>query len=135
MPLFTKLSILFTSKKWQIGALENYIHFEITFYGNSRISLKENFDTSTPTGKLMLTLIGAINEFERACIRERQREGIKLAVDKGVYKGRKPKELKNFDEIYELWVNKRISATNAAQTLGIARQTFYSRIKQKENQG
>ena len=99
------------------------------------MSLKENFDTSTPTGKLMLTLIGAINEFERACIRERQREGIKLAVDKGVYKGRKPKELKNFDEIYELWVNKRISATNAAQTLGIARQTFYSRVKQKENQG
>ena len=99
------------------------------------ISLKENFDTSTPTGKLMLTLIGAINEFERACIRERQREGIKLAVDKGVYKGRKPKELKNFDEIYELWVNKRISATNAAQTLGIARQTFYSRVKQKESQG
>ena len=36
VPLFTKLSILFTSKKWQIGALENYIHFEITFYGNSR---------------------------------------------------------------------------------------------------
>ena len=40
------------------------------------ISNKENFDTSTPTGKFMLTTIGAIAEFERSLILERQREGI-----------------------------------------------------------
>lgn len=43
------------------------------------ISNKENLDTSTPTGKLMLTMIAAINEFERANTLERQREGIAIA--------------------------------------------------------
>ena len=52
-------------------------------------SLKENLDTDTSTGKLMLTMIGAINEFERANMLERQREGIAIAKGKGAYKGRK----------------------------------------------
>lgn len=43
------------------------------------MSNKENIDTSTPTGKLMLTMIGAINEFERANLKERQAEGIAIA--------------------------------------------------------
>lgn len=51
------------------------------------VSYKENIDTSTPTGKLMLTMIGAINEFERMNLLERQREGIALAVQEGKYKG------------------------------------------------
>ena len=55
-------------------------------------SLKENLDTSTSTGKLMLTMIGAINEFERANMLERQREGIAIAKSKGMYKGRKQVE-------------------------------------------
>lgn len=52
------------------------------------ISNKEHLDTSTPTGKLMLTMIAAINEFERANTLERQREGIAIAKRNGVYKGR-----------------------------------------------
>ena len=43
------------------------------------VSNKENIDTSTPTGKLMLTMIAAINEFERSNLLERQREGIAIA--------------------------------------------------------
>ena len=61
------------------------------------ISTKENIDTSTPTGKLMLTMIGAINEFERANLLERQREGIALAKAKGKYKGRKEIKIKDFE--------------------------------------
>ena len=53
------------------------------------VSLKENLDTSTPTGKLMLTMIAAINEFERQNLLERQAEGIALAKERGAYKGRK----------------------------------------------
>ena len=52
------------------------------------VSNKENIDSSTPTGKLMLTMIGAINEFERTNILERTREGIAIAKREGVYKGR-----------------------------------------------
>lgn len=54
------------------------------------VSNKENIDTHTPTGKLMLTMIAAINEFERMNLLERQREGIAIAKRKGIYKGRKP---------------------------------------------
>lgn len=53
------------------------------------ISNKESIDTSTPTGKLMLTMIAAINEFERTNLLERQREGIAIAKRNGVYTGRK----------------------------------------------
>ena len=51
--------------------------------GVQLVSNKENLDTSTPTGKLMLTFIGAIAEFERQQILERQREGIALAKAEG----------------------------------------------------
>lgn len=47
-------------------------------------------DTGTPTGKLMLTMVGAIATFERELMLERQAEGIALAKQKGKYKGRQP---------------------------------------------
>lgn len=98
------------------------------------ISLKENFDTSTPTGKLMVTMIGAINEFERQCILERQREGIAIAKREGVYRGRPPKKLDMFDDVYIAWKNGEITAVRASELLGITRQTFYNRIKQTDYQ-
>lgn len=60
------------------------------------VSNKENIDTSTPTGKLMLTMIGAINEFERYNLLERQREGIAIAKRNGKYKGGKRKICSRF---------------------------------------
>ena len=52
--------------------------------------LNLGLDTGTPTGKLMLTIMGGIAEFERAMMLERQREGIAKAKGEGKYKGRKP---------------------------------------------
>lgn len=51
--------------------------------------LNINLDTSTPTGKLMLTMLGAIATFEREMMLERQRDGIRIAKEAGRYKGRK----------------------------------------------
>ena len=96
------------------------------------VSLKENLDTSTPTGKLMLTMIGAINEFERANILERQREGIAIAKRAGKYKGRRKQELDKFDDVYTEWKKGRITVVNASKLLGISRATFYNRIKDIE---
>ena len=93
------------------------------------VSLKENLDTSTPTGKLMLTVIGAIAEFERMNILERQREGIAIAKREGRYKGRKQKQLDNWDEVVAAWNKKEITAVQACKILGISRGTFYNRIK------
>lgn len=98
------------------------------------ISLKENLDTSTSTGKLMLTMIGAIYEFERFNLLERQREGIEIAKEKGKYKGRKKIEYpSNWAEVYKLWKNREITGTNAMEQLGLRRNTFYKLIKEYEN--
>lgn len=99
------------------------------------VSLKENLDTSTPTGKLMLTVIGAIAEFERMNILERQREGIAIAKKEGKYKGRKAMELDNWDEVYGFWKNGEITAVAAAKLLGINRGTFYNRVKKYKEGG
>lgn len=96
------------------------------------VSLKENFDTSTPTGKLMLTMIGAIAEFERMNTLERQREGIAIAKAEGKYKGRKPKALDNWDEVYSAWRDNEITAVAASNLLGINRGTFYKKVKSEE---
>lgn len=99
------------------------------------VSFKENLDTSTPTGKLMLTVIGAIAEFERMNILERQREGIAIAKREGRYKGRKAMELENWDEVYLSWKAGEITVVAAAKLLGVNRGTFYSRVKKVERGG
>lgn len=95
------------------------------------VSIKENLDSSTATGKLMLTVIGAIAEFERQNLLERQREGIAIAKREGKYKGRKPRELEQFDEVYREWVAGKITAVAAAKVLGISRGTFYLKVKER----
>ena len=90
------------------------------------VSFKENIDSSTPTGKLMLTLIGAINEFERENLLERQAEGIALAKLHGKYKGRKPIKLPdNWEFIYKKWKNREITAVEAKKILNLKHSTFY----------
>lgn len=64
--------------------------------------LSMNVDTSTPTGNLMLTMLGAIAQFERDLMLERQREGIAKAKADGKYKGRSPTALQKADEVLRL---------------------------------
>ena len=66
------------------------IHSKIVAKGAALRILNMNLDTSTPTGKLMLGVLGSVAEFERDLILERQRAGIEAAKAKGIYKGRKP---------------------------------------------
>ena len=88
------------------------------------VSNKENIDTSTPTGKLMLTMIGAINEFERVNLLERQREGIAIAKRQGKYKGGKRKQIPNFAEHYSRYKTREISKSALAKELKISRPTL-----------
>ena len=97
------------------------------------ISSKENIDSSTPTGKLMLTMIGAINEFERANLLERQREGIAIAKKDGKYKGRKEVNIKDFDMHYNRYMNREVNKSQLAKELGISRPTLDKLIKDYEN--
>lgn len=97
------------------------------------VSNKEKFDTSTPTGKLFVTMIGAIAEFERALILERQKEGIVIAKAEGKYKGRQVKEIdqKSFDRYYTEYMNRRISKKAFAEALHISRPTLDRLLKAK----
>ena len=92
--------------------------------GVKLISNKENIDSSTPTGKLMLTMIGAINEFERANLLERQREGIALAKKEGKYKGRKEVKVDNFGYHYNRYLTRQVSKLQLAKELNVSRPTL-----------
>ena len=81
--------------------------------------LNLGINTSTPTGKLMLTMIGAIATFERELMLERQAEGIELAKQRGVYKGRKPTAMARGEEVLAL-------ADRGLAKAEIARQTGLS---------
>lgn len=97
------------------------------------ISHKENIDTSTPQGKLMLTIFAGLAEFERENMLVRQREGIEIAKVEGKYKGRQPKQLENFEEIYKSIKDGEITHTDASVALGVSRSTLYRKINQYES--
>lgn len=94
------------------------------------VSLKESLDTSTATGKLMLTMIAAINEFERENILERQREGIALAKQRGAYKGRKAVQVKDFGKYYDRYLRREYTKKELAEELNISRPTLDRLIKE-----
>ena len=99
-------------------------------------SIKENIDTSTNFGKLMITFLGAIYEFERTNLLERQRDGIAVAKKLGKYKGRKkvPKP-DNFKEIYKKWLNREIKSNVAIRELNISEYAFYKFVKEENANG
>ena len=94
------------------------------------VSRKEAIDTTTPTGKFMLTVFGAVAELEREYILQRQREGIAIAKAEGKYRGRKPIERSNFDAVEKLWRAGTISAAEAMRRLDMSRSTFYRKVRQ-----
>lgn len=93
------------------------------------VSQKEAIDTSTPTGKFMLTIFGAVSELERSYILSRQAEGIAIAKSLGKYKGRKPKELPaGTDAVIKKWKDGQITAAEAMRRIGISKSTFYRKF-------
>ena len=96
------------------------------------VSLKENIDTSTPQGRFMLTVFGALSELERESILERQREGIEIAKAEGKYKGRKPIDINEdkFRKVCARWRAGDITATAAMREIGLKANTFYRRVKE-----
>ena len=94
------------------------------------ISKKEAIDTTTPSGKFMLTIFGAVAELEREYILQRQKEGIAIAKTQGVYKGRKPIQRPEFEQVVSIWREGRITAVEAMRRLDMKPRTFYRRVKQ-----
>jgi len=86
--------------------------------------LAMNLDTSTPTGKLMLNLLGSIAEFERELMLERQREGIAKAKAEGKYVGRQPTARRQAGEVLRLKAEGK-SAGDIVAALGISRASVF----------
>ena len=102
----------------------------LTAKGVEFVSKKEAIDTTTPTGKFMLTIFGAVAELEREYILQRQQEGIAIAKANGVYKGRKPIQRPEFPQVVTLWREGQITAVEAMRRLDMKPRTFYRRVKQ-----
>ena len=100
------------------GVRIEFIKEHLTFSGDD-----------SPISKLMLSVMGAVHEFERALIKERQLEGIALAKKRGVFKGRK----KSLSEAEVSELRERIadgmSKARAAREFGISRETLYKYLK------
>ena len=90
--------------------------------------LNINLDTATPTGKLMLSMLAAIGQFEREMMLERQREGIRLAKDKGAYTGRKPTAMAQATKVMEL-IRQGKTKQATADELGIGVASVYRIMK------
>ncbi|MDP9877817.1 DNA invertase Pin-like site-specific DNA recombinase [Variovorax boronicumulans] len=78
---------------------------------------------------LMLQLLGAVGQFERALIKERQREGIAIAKTKGVYKGRKPSLDAQAIVTLKEMATSGVAKVDIAQALGISRASVYEYLK------
>ena len=99
----------------------------VEFLDSKAISLKVlnlGIDTSTPTGRLMLTMIGAVAAFERELLLERQAEGIAIAKSKGKYLGRKPTAMNQAKEVKGLLVE-GFGKTQIADQLNISLSSIY----------
>lgn len=99
----------------------------------SIVSLKESIDTSTPQGKFMLSVFAALSQLERDTIKQRQREGIDLALSEGRQYGRPKIEVDDrFKTAYKEWRAGNITAVEAMEKAGMKKNTFYKRVKEFE---
>ena len=97
------------------------------------VSNKENIDTNTNSGKLMLTMFAAIYEFERTNMLERQAEGIAIAKREGKYQncGRKKKDLADgYEDLIQQYVDGNITKVQLAVMLNVSRPTLNRILKE-----
>lgn len=96
--------------------------------GVNLVSIKENFDTSTPQGKLMLTVFQAFAEFERDLISQRTREGLSSARARGRKGGRPPKKQRDVQNALKLYDSRMYSISDICRMTGLSQSTLYRYI-------
>ena len=94
------------------------------------ISKKEAIDTTTPTGRFMLTIFGAVAELKREYILQRQQKGIVIAKEQRKYKGHKPIVHPEFDKVVTIWKAGNMTAVEAMRKLDMKPSTFYRKIRE-----
>jgi DNA invertase Pin-like site-specific DNA recombinase len=107
---------------------------KLTAKGVALKVLNIDLDTATPTGKMMLTMLGAIAEFERGMMLERQRDGIAKAKEAGVYTGRKPTAKAKSEEVMEL-LGQGMTKAAVAGKVGIGIASVYRIVTEHKAKG
>lgn len=100
--------------------------------GVKLVSLKENIDTSTPTGKLLLTVLSAICQFERDITVQRTQEGLKAARARGRKGGRPKANLKAVERAVRLYNSQTQSIKEITEITGISSATLYRAIRERQ---
>ncbi|WP_282155903.1 recombinase family protein [Cytobacillus gottheilii] len=103
--------------------------------GIGLVFLKEQIDFSTPSGKLMFTMLGAIGDFERDLINERTAEGRERAKKQGKHMGRPAQPNKNIERAMDLFDNRvdnKISVNDIVKLTGVPRSTIYAEVKKRK---
>ena len=104
---------------------------QLTSKGVEFVSQKERIDTTTPTGKFMLTVFGAVAELERGYILQRQAEGITAARRRGVHLGRPVKDApESFGELAAKWERGQIRLAEVLSICQMSKTTFYRRLRE-----
>lgn len=124
----TKLDRIARSTKHLLDIVEVLEKKRITFK-----VLNINLDTSTPTGKLMLTMLGAISQFEREIMLERQAEGFAIAKAKGRIKGRPSTAQNKAADIVRL-AESGMTKQGIADELGIGVASVYRILKERRGE-
>ncbi len=106
------------------GVRVEFVHDQLTFSGDD-----------SPMAHLMLSVMRAFAEFERALLRERQREGMVLAKQHGVYRGRKRALTAEQVQVLRQRAQAGEAKTALAQAFGISRETVYQYLRQPASQG
>jgi DNA invertase Pin-like site-specific DNA recombinase len=95
------------------------------------ISIKENFDTNTPQGKLMLTVFQAFSQFERDLIVQRTKEGLESARARGRKGGRPRIKSKKIEKALKLYDSKEYSIKEIVGMTGVSQSTLYRYIEKR----
>lgn len=107
---------------------------ELEERGIALVFIKEQIDFSTPSGKFMFTMLGAVAEFERDIINERTAEGRERAKAQGKHMGRKGKDEKDIRKALKLYKEREqngLSVNDIAKMTGVPRSTIYAKAKEK----
>lgn len=102
--------------------------------GISFVSLKENIDTSGATGKLIVSVLGAINAYEREINEERREFGFRKALAEERVGRPSAERTPAFIEAYNEWKAGNITATEATKRSGVSKATFYKMAKEQEKE-
>ena len=100
--------------------------------GVNVVSLKENFDTTTPQGKLMMTVFQAFAEFERDLIVQRVNEGLKAARARGRKGGRPRVNQQKLDQAIRLYNSREYSLKEIQEMTGISTPTLYRYLESEK---